>query len=623
MHEDPHFILVDPVFEIQDRRRVATERPDRPVFHPLDDGVHLPEELQLGPGGIGVRSGVANRLLNAFGVVRQAEAPVFGEHFARQVRKTHVQVRGRHEFDRATLVREGRIRLHAPRPFVDRTTKAQTRLEEVVVRGEKERPFGEVRFVLETEQTRPVAVREVQESRRKARCGVGGGLRLTFVLRFLEYLVTPPHVGERVIEVIVHRRRWIDFVLHDGRRMGFLLFFGPSEFARVVDRLACVFVLFNEELQNARVAEELRVLLFGRDRLEVADERLLRLTVAVHAAVTLLEGHERPGDVEVNEPVAETMQVQAFARDVGREHEAHGILGAVEFLNGVHEVLVAVVPLQNHHLLGLQTHVLREVFCEEVERLTAFRENNESVVRRLRPAEGRLEGVASREKVDERQVLRELRLVDERFEVREEAFENVDVVLRVFVAGERFELLQAVLDGRNAGRGARKERLREGRAKELAPPLVLRVDVLELQLRERPVDRVLRGIGVDADRFDRAVGEFLRGFAADVVFETSNDEALPHEVLRFVVLPIGEHRRVEHVDQAREALGAPVVRGGGKHDEGVGALREKARELRALTHRAAFGDVVRFVDQDDVPVRVFEERAVLGALQGDRRFWRF
>ena len=36
--------------------------------------------------------------------------------------------------------------------------------------------------------------------------------------------------------------------------------------------------------------------------------------------------------------------------------------------------------------------------------------------------------------------------------------------------------------------------------------------------------------------------------------------------------------------------------------------------MRALTHRAAFGDVVRFVDQDDVPVRVFEERAVLRAL---------
>lgn len=143
---------------------------------------------------------------------------------------------------------------------------------------------------------------------------------------------------------------------------------------------------------------------------------------------------------------------------------------------------------------------------------------------------------------------------------------------------------------------------------------MLRVDMLEFQICKLLVDRVFLGVRGDADRSDRALGKFLLDFVANVVFEASHDEALPHEVLRFVVLPIGKHRRVEHVDQAREALGSAVVGRGRKHDEGVRALREKARQLRALAFRTALGDVVRLVDQDDVPVRFFQERAVLGAL---------
>jgi hypothetical protein len=45
---------------------------------------------------------------------------------------------------------------------------------------------------------------------------------------------------------------------------------------------------------------------------QIADQRLPRLAVAIDAAIALLQRHQRLGDVDMHQPVAEVVQVQAF-----------------------------------------------------------------------------------------------------------------------------------------------------------------------------------------------------------------------------------------------------------------------------------------------------------------------
>ena len=54
------------------------------------------------------------------------------------------------------------------------------------------------------------------------------------------------------------------------------------------------------------------------------------LTVAVDATITLLEHHQRPRQVEVDQPVAEVVQIQALGGDVRAQQDAYRILAATE-----------------------------------------------------------------------------------------------------------------------------------------------------------------------------------------------------------------------------------------------------------------------------------------------------
>ncbi|MEY4807905.1 MAG: hypothetical protein RLZZ206_2294 [Cyanobacteriota bacterium] len=44
----------------------------------------------------------------------------------------------------------------------------------------------------------------------------------------------------------------------------------------------------------------------------MADQGLPGLAVAIDAAIALLQRHQRPGDVDMHQPMAQVMQVQAF-----------------------------------------------------------------------------------------------------------------------------------------------------------------------------------------------------------------------------------------------------------------------------------------------------------------------
>ena len=69
---------------------------------------------------------------------------------------------------------------------------------------------------------------------------------------------------------------------------------------------------------------------------QVDDVRRVLLAVAVDAAVALFQGDQRPGDVEVDEVVAEEVQVHAFAGHVGGQQDSHGGVLLAEVLDDLH-----------------------------------------------------------------------------------------------------------------------------------------------------------------------------------------------------------------------------------------------------------------------------------------------
>ena len=86
------------------------------------------------------------------------------------------------------------------------------------------------------------------------------------------------------------------------------------------------------------------------------------LSVAVDSAVPLLEDHKRPGDIEMDQLMAEEMEVETFARDVGREQQAHWSAVATEVLNHFLKIDVFDAGAMDHgHLFGLQLQIAGEV----------------------------------------------------------------------------------------------------------------------------------------------------------------------------------------------------------------------------------------------------------------------
>ena len=79
-----------------------------------------------------------------------------------------------------------------------------------------------------------------------------------------------------------------------------------------------LFVLLDQHLQNASVAPDRWVRALGQ---QINDLGITTLPISVHPSVALREDHEGPGDVEVDEPVALMVEIDAFGRHVGSQEE--------------------------------------------------------------------------------------------------------------------------------------------------------------------------------------------------------------------------------------------------------------------------------------------------------------
>ena len=110
-----------------------------------------------------------------------------------------------------------------------------------------------------------------------------------------------------------------------------------------------VFALQN--FQNAQVAANFLVHGFGE---QVNDVRLVLLAIAVHTAIALLEGHQRPWQVKVDQAVAEVVQVQAFAGHIRADQNTDGVVFAAKALDQLLLLNVAHAAVQDFQLLGLE-----------------------------------------------------------------------------------------------------------------------------------------------------------------------------------------------------------------------------------------------------------------------------
>jgi hypothetical protein len=139
----------------------------------------------------------------------------------------------------------------------------------------------------------------------------------------------------------------------------------------------------------------------------------------------------------------------------------------------------------------------------------------------------------------------------------------------------------------------------------------------QFELGQGVEGEILRRTGVAVQAKDLALREVLLHLLAHVFLEAADEEV--RDVIAAVVgLVAGrQHRGVEHAHQAGEALFPAVVRGGGQQDQGVRTLGQQFGQAVALGAIALVRDVVRLVDDDQIPPGVFQIVTILAvALEG-------
>ena len=433
----------------------------------------------------------------------------------------------------------------------------------------------------------------------------------------------------------------------DGRRRDLLLgrdVVDAHEGGRVADVAVRLLVLLGQHFEDARVAPDGLVRALGH---QIDDARRPLLPVAVHAAVALLEDHQRPRQVEVDEPVALVVQVDALRRHVRADQQAQRAGRVAEVVHHPLLVHVAQAAVEHRDLIRAETQVGGEPFAQPRQRFDALGEDRQPVRRVVRAPGGRPAAADVRQ---QRLVLGVLARADRRQRPAED-MQRLDLgrhrrrprvprraidrradarrlpgpfAARFRRRGRRpFPAAEALVDAGDAGGGSGEQRLLQRDDEQVAArrrAVRRRAQPRHPHGEQRLVGRLLGGRGGEPAADDLPVAEGVPHLLADVLLEAADDEALAAEVVLRVVVGVGDGGGVQHVHQAGEAARPAVVRRRRQHDQRVGAAREQPGEAAAQRRppvRAAgapVGDVVRLVDDDDVPVRLLQIRAVLGVL---------
>ena len=180
------------------------------------------------------------------------------------------------------------------------------------------------------------------------------------------------------------------------------------EGGRIADVPVRLLVLLGQHLEDARVAADRLVRALGH---QVDDVRRPPLPVAVDPAVPLLEDHQRPRHVEVDEPVALIVKVDALGRDVGADQQTQRARRIAEVLDDALLVHVAQAAVEDLDLVVPEPQVHREPSLEPLQRFDALGEHDQAIVR---IAGLPLERPAAADRGEQRLVLRVIIRTDSR-----------------------------------------------------------------------------------------------------------------------------------------------------------------------------------------------------------------
>ena len=335
---------------------MAAEVRDDTITQPLEDRVLRPEVMQLRPGVFFATrlAGILDGLGHELGVSAQRVQVIGGLHFARQLTQAVLQVARSGDADDLLGV--------VMRPLAERLALVEL----------GERGLGEV--VIAGEQR----IRLIDLSQ---------AVRL---LGFLGLFCVPTEKLEQPVTFVgfvclggVVQRGLDNFraqaVGHERRDLFSLLvrIEHVQESGGVTEVQVGLLILGLENFQDAQVAAHARVGGLGE---EVDDLRLVLLAIAIHATVTLLEHHERPRQIEVHQPVAEVMQVEAFAGDVRAEQHAQAVIQATKALDQRLLFGVGHLTVQHRHLIGFQTEVAGQLLLQPAQGFDTLGEDHETVI---------------------------------------------------------------------------------------------------------------------------------------------------------------------------------------------------------------------------------------------------
>ena len=317
-HQDEGLLTRLQLRALQQRRPVTAEVREHAVAQPVHDGMLGPQVVQLRPGvffGTGLAGGFDGGG-HAVGVGAQRVEVVVGLHLTRELTQALLQITRRSQRDDAVG-----IMCHPLAQRLALVQLSQRGLGVVEITAEQRRGFVNLRGAADWRRLwggRGVARRAAEQLHQEIGFVVAGvvddargGLVQSGFNLFGAQAVgheTGDLLSFLVGVVDVQEGRWVTQV-----EVGLL-------------------VLLLQDFKNAHVALDALVHRLGE---EVDDVRLVLLPITVDPPIALLEHHQRPRQIEVHQPVAEIVQVQAFAGHVRAQQHAQRIVEAAESLDQI------------------------------------------------------------------------------------------------------------------------------------------------------------------------------------------------------------------------------------------------------------------------------------------------
>ena len=234
------------------------------------------------------------------------------------------------------------------------------------------------------------------------------------------------------------------------------------ELAKEQRRIANIFqrllLLSNQYFNNTYIALDTLIIAFHK---HIANIGTLLLTIAIDTTVSLLEHHQRPGNVKVNQAMTQIMQVQALGSNIRCNQNTDRRFGPPKIFNN--PLLFCITHSARNFLdcICFQAEILAQSFCKILHRLYAFRKDDNAVTGICR-----IPSIFFAAQQFKKFLITGKTCRCDCFKGRFQFFQQTDifdVVRSVFF----IEFLQSCFDAFDAGRGTGEQRFFQTRLKQL------------------------------------------------------------------------------------------------------------------------------------------------------------